>query len=126
MTPGDTGQKLGLKGTAKNMNFLVTWIAECRNSIRTTLDLQNHLDSTFLLQEKENPVSMDSRKVAWSQSCLESLPDSLVAAWWKGKLHTYSSDSYDLSCINIFDYTIHYILHIRTIDSFCFLKLWST
>ena len=31
----------------------MTWIAECRNSIRTTLDLQNHLDSTFLLQEKK-------------------------------------------------------------------------
>lgn len=56
------------------MNLLVTWIAECRNSIRTTLDLQNHLDSTFLLQEKENPVSMDSRNVAWSHYQTPSSP----------------------------------------------------
>jgi len=106
LTPGDTGQKLGLKGTAKNMNMLVTWIAECRNSIRTTLDLQNHLDSTFLLQE-ENPVSMDSRNVAWSHYQTPLSPLGGVGRESCTHIHQIHM-IYHLYKTNIFDYTIHY------------------
>ena len=92
----------------------MTWIAECRNSIRTTLDLQNHLDSTFLLQEKKFMF-------LWIHATLPGVITRLPRrrlVEGKAKLRTnfqiYTTSIYHISIIYICRYTycdLHSLFH---------------